>query len=196
MAASTERLDVDEESVRDKRLKEILKRKEAVVDMREKARIATNERKANGAQAAGAFRAVLESYITTVQSFFHNGKGPHYWSQKEYGTVTLSPPGRSVKRTTFNSQWQLPNGTKINHRPDMVQADIVGLKTLFDAADPLQVSVEVTYENGRFGTVTDTFTTEGQIPWGILDDMFIDVNNHVANCGIDIGTDTDDRWEI
>jgi hypothetical protein len=194
--AAASELAVDEESVRDKRLKEILSRKQAATDMREQARLAITQRKASKAEAASAYRATIESYITAVQPLLHQGDGPHYWSEKEYGTFRLSPPGSPPQHTTHSQRWELPDGTTIDYRPDPIKRSVIGIETLFTADDPIQATTEIKHQRGRFGTTSETYTTVGQIPWGILDDMLIDLNNHVANQGIGIGTDDDDRWTV
>lgn len=189
-------LAVDEDSVQDKRLKEILKRKQAATDMREQARMAITQRNVSEAEAASAYRATIESYVTAVQPLLHQGDGPHYWEEKEYGTVRLPPPGSAPRHTSHYQRWELPDGTTIGYRPEPIERGVVGMRTLFTAGDPIRATTEIEHERGRFGSTTETYTTVGQITWDILDAILIDLNNHVADQGIGIGTDDDDRWQV
>lgn len=188
-------LAVDGDDVRDKRIKEILSRKQEAVDMRQKARLAMSNRGTSHGAAASAYRAVLESFITAVQPLLHEGDGPHYWSEKQYATMHLSPPGH---RDTggIRDKWVLPDGTTLPYRPDGQQIEIVGLKALFDYSDPIERAIEVDVERGCYGTVQETHVTKEQFGFGILDDMLVDLNNHIADVGIGIGTESDDRWSV
>jgi hypothetical protein len=189
-------LDVDEESVQEKRLKEILRRKQAATDMREQARLATTQGNVSEADAGSAYRATIESYVTAVQPLLHQGDGPHYWEEKDYGTFQLSPPGNAPRHMTHGQRWELPDGTTIGYRPEPIERGVVGMRTLFTAGDPIRATTEIEHQRGCLGTITETYTTVGQITWDILDAILIDLNNHVADQGIGIGTDDDDRWQV
>lgn len=192
---ANDELDVDGDDVRDRRLKEVLKRKQEAVETRKDARMAVTLGSASHGEAESAYRAVLEAFITAIQPLLHKGDGPHYWSEKEYGTLTLSPPGHAEQRG-LRDRWVLPDGTKIKYRPDPVNIEIVGLKALFDLGDPIKMNQEIEVDRGHYGQCPETHTTVGQVTFGILDEMLIDLNNHIASLGIGIGTDDDDSIHV
>jgi hypothetical protein len=189
-------LAIDEDSVRDKRIKEILSRKQEAVETRKDARMAMTIGNATRSEAESAYRAVIEAFITAIQPLLHEGDGPHYWSEKEYGQLVLSPPGHASPDSSPHDNWILPDGTRIHHRPDTVEIEIVGLRDLFEIGDPIKATQEVHVERGHYGKEPETHVTTGQVPFGILDDMLIDLNNHIADVGIGIGTESQDTWTV
>lgn len=191
-------LDLDDESVRDKRVQEILARKQECIDMRKDARMAVTLENAPKHKAESGYRATLEAYVAAIQPLLHQGDGPDYWRTKNYGTLILSPPGRPADSIHQREKWELPDGETLPFKPDATEVEITGLKSLFDLGDPIRATVDVRVSQTGLnrGRATEPYPTQGQLTFGMLDDMLIDVNNHVAACGIGIGTDDDDRWQI
>ena len=193
MAARDERLDVDAESVGDKRLKQILDQKQQTAETRQKAKLAPTMNKASTKQAASGFRAALESYVSAVQPTLDDGRGPHYWSGKRYGVITATPPGQPLD---LHNSWRLPDGSTIENRPTPQHMPVVGLKSLFEIGDPVAIPFEIERRHELQGKITETHTVTTQIDWGILNEMFIDLNNHIAERGIEIDTTENTTFEI
>jgi hypothetical protein len=157
----------------------IIEAKQEVSEIRTQAKLSNISK----ADAVSAFRAKLEEYITTTQGTLYAGNGPELWEQTNFGYTQLAPPGHAPEG---RSKWELPDGTRLSYRPDPVAVPHVGLESLFKLNDPIRRPVSFTVNRGRFGPVETTATARGQIDWKVLDAMYIHLNRHVADLGLDV----------
>jgi hypothetical protein len=180
-------LDADDESVEEKRLKEMFARKSDCIDTRDDAKLAATQNPNAEREALSAYRSAIESYVSAIQPLLNQGSGPTLWSQKEYGTVWFEPPGQSAR----GDGWQLPNGDTVPSKPDPKPRKVIGLQTLFNADDPLQELFSIEYDVKHQHKQSVSFMAASQISWGILDSMLIDLNNLLHESGLTINEATD-----
>jgi len=189
-AQSEGRLDVNEESVTSNRQQTIFDARDATAEIRREAKLA----QVSDEKAATAFRAQLEEYVLEAQSTLYSDGGKQLWSQRDFGTTRIRPPGQPASMRGY--EWQLPDGTRLKTRPNGAIVLHQGLTSLFDQGDPLQAVVEYPVNRGRFGNGTESVPVSGQIDWGVLDQMYLALNRHVKEAGLDLDPAEGEKWDI
>jgi len=177
---SNEQIATGDEEVQTTIQDAILEAKQKVGDIRTQAKI---EPQISKADAVSAFRAQLEEYITTAQGTLYSGNGPELWEETHFGHTQLAPPGHAPEG---RSVWRLPDGTELSYRPDPVVVPHEGLESLLKLNDPLRRPVTFTVNRGRFGETQTTATARGQVDWKVLDAMYIYLNRHIKDIGLDV----------
>jgi len=187
---SNEQVATGAEEVQTSTEQAIIEAKQEVSEIRTKAKLSNISK----ADAVSAFRAKLEEYITTAQGTLYSGNGPTLWEETNFGATQLAPPGRSPDG---RAEWRLPDGTELSYKPDPVAVPHIGLESLFRLNDPIRRPVTFAVDRGRFGTVETTVTARGQIDWKVLDTMFIHLNRHIKDLGLDVHIEEDEgnaKW--
>lgn len=176
---SKQQIATDGEEIQKTTEQAIIEAKQDVSDIRTKAKLSNISK----ADAVSAFRAKLEEYITVAQGTLVAGNGPTLWEETNFGSTRLAPPGHSPDG---RAEWRLPDGTELSYKPDPVAVVHVGLESLFNLNDPLRRRVKFAVDRGRFGTIETTAMARGQVDWKVLDTMFIHLNRHISDLGLDI----------
>lgn len=146
-----------------------------------------------------AYRTVLESYIREAEALFSQTEdGRRYWSERDFGTVTVPLP---VEASSMNgTPYQVPGSGEeypigVLEQPEPKTVDMIGLKSLFETDSPITATFEFPSPHpglGR-GQTYETETIKKAIPYQILDKMFARTNGYLAELGIGIEIDETDK---
>jgi len=172
--------------------------------LREIRREASTVRSRSGAsgtfQAIQYYRSGVESYLLEVDTLLRqHPPGPYLWSEKQYGTLTINPPGKfTERRGTYVAEniTTKPNvPLRVRSLPEPKTIDIVGLKWLFERESPARAVFEFEVENGSVGA-THTDTAQACVSWTTLNEMVSDVNHFLGELGIGLDVDDTEEWKI
>jgi len=187
------------------RLKQIYRAREDLRKTRKKAAQYRNSPKANTKtkiEAVQHYRAAVESLVLEVTTLLKNhDPGPQLWSEREYGFVTIRPPGLWQERRGYYVSKTLnysPNvALRVKSIPDAKRVPVVGLKWLFETETPVTRRFEFEVEKGAQGE-TRTYDGSAHVPWYILNQMVADVNEFLSQVGVglEVVQDTDNVAEI
>lgn len=151
-------------------------------------------------RAVQYYRSGVESYVLEVDTLLRqHDPGPYLWDAKDYGTVTIQPPGQFEKKPGYYQAKNVevkPNvPLKVKNLPEPKEVDVIGLKWLFQADSPLSRSFDFPLQNH---TTDGEYTTSASacISWTTLNEMVSDVNSFLGELGIGLDVDDTEEWKI
>jgi len=151
-------------------------------------------------QAIQYYRSGVESYFLEVDTLLRqHPPGPHYWSEKKYGTLTINPPGKFREQmgsyVSENIEMSPNVPLRVKSLPEPKTIDIIGLKWLFERESPARAVFEFDVDNASMGG-THTDTARAAVSWTTLNEMVSDVNHFLGELGIGLDVDDTEEWKI
>jgi hypothetical protein len=185
------------------RLKQIYRAREDLRKMRRKAskvRHRPDTRVRNKMRAVQYYRTGVESYLLEVDTLLRQFEpGPELWHNRDYGTVTIEPPGQFEQRRGYYVAQNMERGNnqplKVTSIPDPKELEVTGLKWLFNFESPVTAVFEYDVQSHIYGK-TVTKRANAVISWTQLNSMVTDVNSFLGELGIGLDTDNNDEWTI
>lgn len=199
-----------EDYIKASRLEDIRDAKRNVHDVLNK----THEAKAAGEisrqEANGHVRRAIENFVREIRYPLKNtDSGQEYWDEKEVGVVTISPPSIAKiawhhrQRNDIGGPTHQSNPTQVppeydvdRQRTDLSAKAIrlTGLKSLFEAPNPIPTTFTAVFHVRFHGTVTHRMRKTQQIPLDILQkyfDMALDAAGDL-DISVDLSEDAGD----
>lgn len=185
-----------------KRLKQIYRAREELRRMRKEAaqtRNRPNSSKMAKIQANQYYRAGVESYLLEVDTLLKShDPGPELWSNRQYGTMVIEPPGRWEKRRGYYLSKNLKTGPnqplKVKSLPDPKEVPVVGLKWLFETDTPITRDFEFTSAGYKLETITKS--NSAVLKWVTLNKMVTNINSFLNEIGIGLKVEEGGEWTI
>jgi hypothetical protein len=182
------------------RLQQIYQARQELRQMRQEA---AKHRKEFPAKAVMFYRTAVESYLMELDTLFtQNDTGRELWSRKQYGTVTIAPPGSYEPAPRTARAWRVEgigddnnDGLTIESKPAPKAVELTGLKSLFETDSPIRVKFELETAEELTGQ-TVSVGAYGHVPWTSLNQMVMDANSYVSDLGIGLDIDETDEWMI
>jgi hypothetical protein len=186
------------------RLQQIYQARQELRQMRQEA---AQHRKQHPAKAVMFYRTAVESYLMELDTLFtQNDDGRELWNRKQYGTVTIAPPGSYEPAPHTARAWRVEgigdhnnnnnnNALTIESKPTPKAVELTGLKSLFKTDSPIRVKFELETTE-KLTAQTVSVGAHGYVPWTSLNQMVMDANSYVSDLGIGLDIDETDEWTI
>jgi hypothetical protein len=186
------------------RLQQIYQARQELRQMRQEA---AQHRKQHPAKAVMFYRTAVESYLMELDTLFtQNDDGRELWNRKQYGTVTIAPPGSYEPAPHTARAWRVEgigdhnnnnnnNALTIESKPTPKAVELTGLKSLFKTDSPIRVKFELETTE-KLTAQTVSVGAHGYVPWTSLNQMVMDANSYVSDLGIGLDIDETDEWMI
>ena len=173
-------------------------------ELRQMRREAAQHRKQQPGRAVMYYRTAVESYLMELDTLFtQNDDGRELWNRKQYGTVTIAPPGSYEPAPRVAGAWRVEgigdnnnDALTIESKPNPKTVELTGLKSLFETDSPIRTKFELETTNELTGKQTVSVGAHGFVPWTSLNQMVMDANEFVSDLGIGLDIDETDEWTI
>lgn len=151
-------------------------------------------------RAVQYYRSGVESYLLEVDTLLReHDPGPYLWNKKDYGAVTIPPPGQFEHKLGYYQakKIELKENVplKVESLPNPKEIDVVGLKWLFESDSPIKRTFHFPVENNST-TGTYSHVGYGCIRWTTLNQMVSDVNSFLGELGIGLDVDDTEEYKI
>lgn len=181
-----------EDMVRSQRLRDITDARRNCRKTREKAENVISQEREGQYTATSHYRHAVESYAREAEALFsQTDEGRRYWTQYEFGTMTISPAVEY--RTTRKGPKQILTQTdsEVAGKLPEENIQITSLNTLFQMDSPITFAMDcpVVAPGRSRGSTIQTLRVKQQINFGILDQMYSVVNGYLSELGLDIEID-------
>jgi hypothetical protein len=182
------------------RLQQIYQARQELRQMRQEA---AQHRKQHPAKAVMFYRTAVESYLMELDTLFdQNDTGRELWNRKQYGTVTIAPPGSYEPAPQTARAWRVEGigddsneAYTVESKPTPKAVELTGLKSLFKTDSPIRVKFELETTE-KLTAQTVSVGAHGYVPWTSLNQMVMDANSYVSDLGIGLDIDETDEWMI
>jgi len=183
------------------RLQQIYQARQELRQMRQEA---AQHRKQHPAKAVMFYRTAVESYLMELDTLFtQNDDGRELWNRKQYGTVTIAPPGSYEPAPCVARAWRVEgigdnnnDALTIESKPTPKTVELTGLKSLFETDSPIRAKFQLETTDELTGKQTVSVGAYGHVPWTSLNQMVMDTNSYVSDLGIGLDIDETDEWTI
>jgi hypothetical protein len=186
-------IDDPESYINQRRLKTLFDLRQEIYELRKKVNFASHE---NEYAALSAYRSGVASYFMEIESLMRKyDHSKELVEDHQFGVITLQVPHRTAKsgRGKPGIEVHLPKAndrrsdpwTRVAELPDPVVIEVKGLESVIEYLDPLTYTFTVEkYRNTRSN---DEYQREvkQQIPFEILDSMVREMNNFLADIGLE-----------
>lgn len=163
-----EPVDDPDSYIQKRRLRDIF---DARKDLREKRLEAKQAVGVDDQIASSHFRAAVENYLEELRPLVLKTElGRRIWYNQDFGDIVIQPPNDY-------------------HASEAKSIELNGLQSVFDVPDPIEVEFNVVRQVGLDSTRSETVSRQGQIPFDKLDHIVNQVNQHLAEQGIELDTD-------
>lgn len=181
-----------EDMVRSQRLRDITDARRNCRKTREKAENVISQEREGRYTATSHYRHAVESYAREAEALFSKtDEGRRYWTQYDFGTMTISPAVEY--RTTRKGPKQILTQTDSEAAGKLPEENIqiTGLNSLFQVGSPITFTMDcrVVAPGRSRGSTIQTLRVERQINFEILDEMYSVVNGYLSELGLDIEID-------
>lgn len=181
-----------EDMVRSQRLRDITDARRNCRETREKAENVISQEREGQYQATSHYRHAVESYAREAETLFSKtDTGRRYWTQYDFGTMTISPAVEYRTSASGPTQVLAQTDSEVAGKLPEENIQITGLNTLFQMDSPITFLMDcrvVAPGRGR-GSTIQTVRVERQIDFGILDQMYSVVSGYLSEIGLDIEID-------
>jgi hypothetical protein len=199
-----------EDYIKASRLEDIRDAKRNVHTVLNKTHEAQSAGKISRQQANGHVRRAIENFVREIRYPLKNTEsGQDYWNEKDVGMVTIRPPSlpkiawhhRNVNGIGGPSHESNPTQLPPEYEVDKQRTDLTakgvkltGLKSLFEAPNPISTTFTAVFHVRFHGTITHRMQKTQQLPLDILQtyfDMALDAAGDL-DISVDLSEDAGD----
>jgi hypothetical protein len=186
-------IDDPESYINQRRLQTLFDLRQDIYELRKKVNFASHE---NEYAALSAYRSGVASYFMEIESLMQKyDHSKELVEDHQFGVVTIQVPHRTsnIGRGGSGVEVHLPDAgsldsgawTEVAELPNPVVIEVRGLESVIEYPDPLTHTFTV--EKGRHTRSNDKYQREvkQQIPFEILDSMVREMNNFLADIGLE-----------
>lgn len=172
-------------------------------DLRQMRQEAAQHRESHPAKAVMYYRTAVESYLMELDTLFaQNDRGRELWNRKNFGSVTIAPPGNyqpapnSVRSVRVSGIGEGNETLKVESKPAPKTVELTGMKSLFELESPIRRTFELTTTDELIGDKTVSVGARAYVSWTSLNEMVMEANSYVSDLGIGLDIDETDEWTI
>lgn len=194
------------------RLRQIMRLREQVEQVRSKAREMRYSRGYSEKQEALYYRTAVESYIMDLATLFQRSDSDtaqEYWEVHKLGEVTIAPIIRVDDSNMGPAEYIVPSEGKdpqgrdkettryTGVTPKNKSIPIRGLSSILEAPEQLSAEFQCSRKHSVYGEQTKMRTFHEPIPTQVLDNAVQLADRFRAEVGIDVDLDESaNEWEI
>lgn len=192
----TPRVDDPEDYTQNERLKQLMRSRQQVSDVRSRAREMRLNHSINEEREALYYRTAVENYLMELRPLFHqndSSRSSQFWTEEKLGEVTISPfrrvnnsigPAEYILTKKYRSSDEATRYAEVN--PERKQIEVVGLTSVLELPERLSGEFECVTQSAVSGKQPETRSLSTVIHKPVLDKAVQVADRFRSELGIDL----------